>query len=99
MIDAYSDFETRSTVDVSDVGAWKYAAHPSTFPLMFAVLAGGDDVFQWVHREHGENCPDWLRFLVDESKTIFHAWSAGFEIAIYNTICRNRWGWPHIALE
>lgn len=98
MIDAYSDFETRSAIDIGDTGAWKYAAHPSTFPLMFAVLAGVE-VFQWVRREHGDACPDWLRDVINDDDVVFHAWNCGFEIAVYNTVCRDRWNWPDIALR
>ena len=29
----YTDFETRSTVDLRASGAWKYAAHATTTPL------------------------------------------------------------------
>ena len=65
---------------------------------MFAVLAG-DDVFQWVRRKHGDSCPDWLRDLINDPQVVFHGWNCGFEIAIYNLICRDRWGWPDIALR
>ena len=99
----FMDFETRSMVNVSDVGAPKYASHPSTVPLM--LVYGNDSGHeQWAldlpfQPEAIPACPDTLARLVEDPEVEFHAHNAGFEIAIYEAICAGRWGWPVIARD
>jgi DNA polymerase len=96
----FMDFETRSWVNIKDVGAPKYAAHPSTQPLM---LVYGNDAGheQWVldlsAPEATPRVPETLAALIEDPEVDFHAHNAGFEIAIWDAICVGRWGWPAIA--
>jgi len=98
----FVDFETRSHLDIGDVGAPKYADHHSTLPLM--MVYGNDSGHeQWTIDLRMEYkippCPQKWRELVEDPDTEFHAHNAGFEIAIYDRICVKRWHWPPIAHE
>lgn len=86
---------------MKDVGAWKYAEHKSTYPLMLAytIPATRADVGQWLEYEHGRECPREFVKLIDNPEVEFHAHNAGFEIAIWSTICVGRWGWPDIPIH
>jgi hypothetical protein len=64
----YRDYETRSsTLDVSDVGAWRYATHPETEIQCCAFAVDDEPVKLWVPGdpvppefiEAAQN-PDWL---------------------------------------
>ncbi len=99
MTDLFCDFETRSRLSVFDVGAWKYAAHPSTYPLMFVFGSRQLGHKQWLEYKHGHEMPANLRAYVEDPTVLFHAHNAGFEIAIYSEICVKRWGWIPIPLE
>lgn len=99
MPDVYIDFETRSFLDLNKVGSWKYAGHESTLPLMLAALLSDDMVQQWVFHRDGKQCPNWLLSLIADSETIFHAWNAGFEFAIWESICVRQWQWPTIPIS
>jgi len=99
----FMDFETRSEVNVSDVGAPKYAADPSTVPLMLSYGTKARHA-QWrldLQLAPGEPqaCPDDLVALIEDPEVEFHAHNAGFEIAIWDAICVGRWGWPAIPLD
>jgi len=94
----YCDFETRSLLSVKDVGAWKYAEHESTTPLMLAwKFRGVKQCGQWVERRSGRGMPEALAEIVADYNVVFHAFNASFEIAIYESICVSRWGWDPIA--
>ena len=100
MIHVFMDFETRSKVDIKDTGASKYAADPSTLPLM---LAYGNDSghAQWAldlsAPDDVPECPAKLRALIENPDVVFHAHNAAFEMLIWDRICVQRWGWPRIA--
>ena len=96
------DFETRSKVNVGDVGAPKYSDDPSTVPLMLA-YGNENRQEQWVYdlSQPGPTairpaCPTDLAKLIEDPEVEFHAHNAGFEIAIWQGICHRRWGWPNI---
>lgn len=84
------DFETESEADLEKVGAWAYAAHPSTDIMCFA---------------YGET-PDWIELRrpgqFRDLKTISDFIGAGriiahsfeFEYAIYHLILHRKYGWP-----
>lgn len=84
----FIDFESRSAVDIKVVGAWKYAAHPSTDVIAMAVSGNGKDVDIWRKQDL-----DRARFGPhDELQFVAH--NAHFEYAIYNLILHRRYGWP-----
>ena len=96
----YIDFETRSLADLPTIGAWKYAQHESTYPLMLAVLYGDTDrSLQWLEYKHGRQCPDWIREAIEDDEVVFSAWNMEFEYAIWREVLHRRWGWPMLPLD
>ena len=78
------DFETRSEVNLNDVGAYKYAMHPSTEILCmgWAIDAGPVQV----------SYPPWAPVFPTDAIIVAH--NAQFEYAIYHHILHKRYGWP-----
>jgi len=73
------DFETYCDVSVVDVGAWRYAEHPSSEILMMAWSVDGGEPELWIP---GMEFPQRV---IDgaESGEEFTAWNAQFEIAMW----------------
>lgn len=46
------DYETFSLIDLTEVGAGRYAADPSTEILMFAISCGDEGPYLWVNPKH-----------------------------------------------
>lgn len=89
-MDITIDFETRSLLDLEEVGLYRYAEHPSTDVLCAA----------WMFDE-GPNVEEWDMFGVPQGVTfavnnglIFHAFNAQFEMEIWKKILTPRYGWP-----
>lgn len=81
------DIETRSSVDISKAGLYKYAQSPDFQILLFA--------YQWnegpvkvIDLMGGEEIPFWLMQALDDSEVIKHAYNAAFE-----WYCLNRAGY------
>lgn len=106
MTTCHTDFETRSELNVSDVGAWKYANHPSTQVISTAFAFDDEpvehlDEFQHPLKNKTPNASrDRLYEAAANPKIIFAAHNAGFERAIwkrrmvplgYPKIPRHRW--------
>jgi DNA polymerase len=84
------DFETRSTVSIKDVGAYRYFEHPTTRPMCVAASYGPHlGVFT-----DFENMPEWfLDALADENVPI-HAHNSTVERLCIREICGPKFGWP-----
>jgi DNA polymerase bacteriophage-type len=85
------DFETRSFLDVTEVGAWRYAEDPTTEILCMAYKLGNGPTKLWV--------PDIMPFpqeIIDhvEAGGFFEAHNVQFERAIWLFILKNRLGIP-----
>jgi hypothetical protein len=88
------DIETRSTVNLTLSGAWKYAAHPTTDVLCMYIAVDAGEPERWLPGEPipaafiaTSECPeDW--------KLIAH--NHEFERAIYELILMPRFGFPPI---
>ena len=101
------DFETRSAVDITRVGSWKYAQHPSTEVLCLAYSLPDKDEPEIWHPEFG-SCEDLFSSGIPakpEPKDLFQAikdgamvfaFNAGFEQAVWQEIMHKRHGWPQI---
>jgi DNA polymerase len=85
------DLETRSTVDLTDVGAHVYAAHPSTDVLCCGYAVDDGDVKIW---RPGDPIPDEIIAAADDPDTRFIAFSANFERQIWQQVLVPRYGWP-----
>jgi DNA polymerase bacteriophage-type len=76
----FIDFETASDLDVTEVGAYVYAEHPSTLIRCMAWAIDDGPVSVWLL---GEPFPDALIEAVQRGTV--HAWNAQFERLIWTT--------------
>jgi DNA polymerase len=91
----YPDFETRSELDLKEVGLYRYARHPSTDVWCLSWAIDDEEPILWVR---GQPCPDRLRAHVEAGgKVVAH--NAAFELAIWNCICVPRYGFPPLKPE
>lgn len=88
MIDVHWDLETYSEAPIKKVGAWRYAADPSTEVLCCAYKIGSEDVALWLP---GDPPPP---FAQEPAKYMNHIWNVGFEYAIWHHLLREQWGAP-----
>lgn len=95
------DFETRSELELRDVGLHRYARHPSTEPWCMAWALGEDEPQLW-RREvqvdgydepfrEGLRADAWNHVM--EGGAVY-AHNAPFELEIWNEIMVPRYGWP-----
>ena len=85
------DFETRSTLNLRKVGAWRYAADPETDVLCACGVLGDGDVGTWVP---GNPVPIPVIEAVADPNIVFVAHFATFEIAIWKHVLAPRHRWP-----
>ncbi len=71
------DFESRSALELSDVGIHNYASHPSTEILMLAWACGSQEPSLW--EPHLGEMPAKLRNRLNSPEWTKAAWNAGFE--------------------
>ena len=92
-MDIHIDFETRSTLDIKETGAWKYAAHPSTSILCLAVGFGKVPVRVYSGPELAKQ-----PFKIGPEDTVY-AHNASFEFAVWYYVMHKRLGWPMIKVS
>ena len=90
----HGDFETRSEVDLKEVGLDVYARHPSTDVWCFGWAIDDGEPEVWFP---GMPAPSPTQVLAPEQILIAH--NAPFELAIWNHICVPRYGWPPLRPE
>jgi DNA polymerase len=83
------DFETRSTLELKDVGLDNYARHPSTDVWCMGYAFGDKEPHIWTPDEDPCFYPGNLHV----------AHNARFEMAIWNHIMVPRYGWPAIPID
>jgi len=91
----YCDFETRSLVDLTEVGADIYAADPSTEAWCVAYQFDDGETEIWIE---GEPLPEDVREHVEGGGRV-SAWNVAFELAIWNKVMAPRHGWPTLKPE
>ena len=89
------DFETRSTVDLREVGLHNYARHPDTDIWCMAAAIG--DVEPEVFHGRGAISLE-IKDHVEAGRPVY-AHNAPFELAIWNNIMVPRYGWPELKPE
>ena len=89
------DFETRSRMDITECGAYRYAEDPSTEILVIAVSENGGPVRTWDIREpyQGSMAIGILRNAIDSGDEI-HAFNSQFEWAILKYAWTRQFGYP-----
>lgn len=84
------DFETRSTVDLTDTGVYVYAADPTTDVWCAAYCFDDGDVHLW---RPGEDLPaDLENHIMFGGVIVAH--NANFERVIFEHVMGPRYGWP-----
>ena len=90
----YRDYETRSVLELPEVGAHVYAAHPSTDVWCCAYAVG--EVQLWTP---GMPVPPEFIEAAANSDWVVSAFNAGFERQIEQHIMGPRYGWPPVPLS
>jgi DNA polymerase bacteriophage-type len=92
----FHDFETRSTLDLSEVGAWKYACHKSTDMWCCAYAVDDGPIQLWIPGDpvppefiEAARNPDWTT----------SAFGDHFERLITQHIMVSRYDWPLVPIE
>lgn len=85
------DFETRSEIDLTLVGPYEYAKHPTTEVLCFSFW-NGQKVIQWAKIFEDKNPTESFSFT--EPDVVIKAHNAEFEYCIYNFTLRRMF--PHL---
>lgn len=93
------DFETLSTCDLEEAGAFRYAEDPTTEILCAAFSVDGRAGFIWRPEYEKRVTGRRLLELVEDPAVIFIAHNAQFEKAIWRNIMVGRYGWPDIPNE
>ncbi len=99
---AFLDSETRSLLDVTQVGAFKYAKHHSTDVTVwgYAFDEGHGTVWSpdWAWSRNVDASPEELLDHVAEGGYLV-AWNAFFDRHIWNEVMVKKYGWPPAPLE
>jgi DNA polymerase len=99
------DFETRSTIELTAAGPWKYAAHETTQVIVLSVLPEGGEPLSWippwVQKIVGDG--DWLKDseLVWQLKNAdkYEAHNMEFERAMWEHVMVRKYGFPPLDLD
>lgn len=99
---AFIDSETRSLLDVTVVGAFKYAKHPSTDVTVWSYAFDDEPAQVWSPHWYWSARPDPNpKELLDHIATggLVVAWNAFFDRHIWNEVMVNKYGWPELSLD
>jgi len=92
----HRDFETRSTLDITDVGASRYAADPNTGVWCCAYAVDDGPIKVWTP---GEPIPEEFIEAARDPDWVVAAHNDAFERAIEERILAPRYGWPIVPLD
>jgi DNA polymerase bacteriophage-type len=92
----FRDYETRSTLNLSEVGAWRYAAHHETNVWCCAYAVNDGPIKLWVP---GDPIPPEFIEAAQNPNWIVSAFNDQFERLIEQQIMGPRYCWPTIAID
>src|SRR5262245_23946523 len=92
----HRDYETRSTLDLSDVGAWRYSRHPETDVRCCAYARDAEPVKLWIP---GDPVPEEFVEAARNPDWLVSAFNDQFERLIEQHILAPRYGWPVVPIE
>jgi DNA polymerase len=92
----HRDFETRSTLDLTEVGAWRYAAEPTTGVWCVAYAVNDAPAQIWIP---GQRIPEEFYIAAHDPDWIVVAHNDAFERAIEERILQPQHGWPIVPIE
>jgi len=95
------DFETRSEIDLTLVGPWVYAQHPSTEVFCMAFKEDNKPTGIWVNDKwyaiaHNAGLPVLQKTYDFNAINIVEAHNVSFERAIWENIMVPKFGWPKV---
>ena len=82
----FCDVESRSELDINDVGSYRYLSHPSTELILFAYAYGDEDIKIWECLE--TPMPEDLRRGLEDPFQIIVAHNTGFERIAFRNLLR-----------
>jgi len=91
------DFETRCTLDIKQVGSWRYAEHASCEVLCLAVGSNAEDVEVWRPGVNDHVLARLYRHI--EAGGLVSAWNVAFERAVWELKMVPQHGAPSITNE
>lgn len=89
------DWETRSVLDLKEVGLYNYSRHVSTDIWCGAYAFDDEEPELWLP---ARPCPPRIAQHVAAGGQVL-AWNAPFELALWNQIAAPRYGWPALPAE
>jgi DNA polymerase len=90
------DFETRSELNLKDVGAWVYSKHPSTEVLMVTwQFQDSDTIHIWRYHDNPAKVQPLLDVAVDPD-LMLNTFNGFFEYCIWQHCCHRKLGWPKL---
>jgi DNA polymerase bacteriophage-type len=92
----FRDFETRSTLSLPDVGAWRYATHPETEIWCCAYALDDGPIGLW---KPGDPVPPEFIAAAQDPAFVVCAFNDAFERLIEQHIMAPRYGWPVVPIE
>jgi DNA polymerase len=90
------DYETRSTLDLRRVGAWRYSRHASTDVWCCAYAVDDGEIKLWLP---GDPVPAEFTEAAANPDYLVVAFNDGFERVIEQHIMSPRYGWPLVPIE
>jgi DNA polymerase len=92
----HRDCETGSTLNLPEVGAWKYATHPTTDVWCYAYAVNDGPIKLWVP---GDPVPPEFTEAAENPNWLVSAFNDQFERLIEQHIMARRYGWPTVPIE
>jgi DNA polymerase len=92
----HRDIETRSTLDLTKVGVWRYAAEPNTAAWCLSHAVDDDPVQIWIP---GQPVPEVFHTAARDPDWRITAHNDQFERAIEERILAPRYGWPLVPIQ
>jgi len=89
------DFETRSAVDLREVGLHNYARHPTTDVWCLGYALDDEEPRLWAPKPGAQK--PFVALQPSVHQVVAH--NAAFELAIWNEIMAPRYGWPPLKPE
>jgi DNA polymerase len=92
----HRDFETRSVVDLRDVGAWRYTLDSTTDVWCCAYAADNQEIKLWIP---GDPIPIEFVEAAQNQDWLVTAFNDQFERLIESHVMGPRYGWPLVPIE
>src|SRR5579864_4952637 len=92
----FRDYETRSVIDITACGAWRYATHATTDTWCCAYALDDGPVQLW---KPGDPIPPEFIEAASNADYVVSAFNDNFERQIEQHIMGPRYGWPTVPIE